>query len=211
MVKKNNRLEWFNHWRQDRVKPFETWNSYCTWSSRGPEGHHVARANEALRDVPSIKKLYVMLYSSKVVICRKPLSIPFLYVVGTELQHRVCTFSTSCACFQNDIWLWFVETIVTPFLSVVGTELAQSAHTHTSQRDVKQILLSELFDSVCADSVYTYLSPRENLNIIYNQPFDSILASRCQCLVVASCVWCFSVHLQFDTITVERKIATGIW
>ena len=90
-----------------------------------------------------------MLYSSKVVICWKPLSIPFLYVVGTELQHRVCTFSTSCACFQNDIWLWFVETIVTPFLSVVGTELAQSAHTHTSQRDVKRIPLLELFDSVC--------------------------------------------------------------
>ena len=150
MVKKNNRLEWFNHWRQDRVKPFETWNSYCTWSSRGPEGHHVARANEALRDVPSIKKLYVMLYSSKVVICRKPLSIPFLYVVGTELQHRVCTFSTSCACFQNDIWLWFVETIVTPFLFRCWYRASsECTHSHVTTWRKTDTALGAIWFSVC--------------------------------------------------------------
>ena len=166
MVKKNNRLEWFNHWRQDRVKPCETWNSYCTWSSRGPEGHHVARANEALRDVPSITS------STWCSTLRK------LWFVGNHCQSLSFTllalnYNIECAhsqphapAFRTISGCDLSKPLLLPFFSVVGTELAQSAHTHTSQRDVKQILLSELFDSVCADSVYTYLSPRENLNII---------------------------------------------
>ena len=79
----------------------------------------------------------------------KPLLPPFLYVVGAE--HRVCTHvsphepassdaADGCYMLRNH-WqsscfhCWFVARL--------------SAHTHTRQRDVKQVPLSELFESVC--------------------------------------------------------------
>ena len=79
----------------------------------------------------------------------KPLLPPFLYVVGAE--HRVCTHVSPHEPASSDAtdgcymlrphWqsscfhCWFVTRL--------------SAHTHTPQRDVKQIPLSELFESVC--------------------------------------------------------------
>ena len=74
---------------QQDLTSTQEWQLYS--QSRGPEGHHVARANEALRDVPG--KRTCSSREKLVVICWKQLAVPFISIIILLLVTRshTCT------------------------------------------------------------------------------------------------------------------------